>query len=96
MYVITLSVISFLNEPELIHLHTRIAIVSTQLNGFNYCSQTPIIQFNINHLFAQEIDYKYCYLTLIIQFNITQLFTRFKYCYVSLTIQLKSLLFYTQ
>ena len=32
-----LQVISFLNELELIYLHTNIAIVSTQLNGLNYC-----------------------------------------------------------
>ena len=35
-----LSVISFLNELELICLHTRNVIVSTQENGSNYCSQT--------------------------------------------------------
>ena len=34
---ISLSIISFLDELELIHLHTSIAIVSTHLNGFNYC-----------------------------------------------------------
>ena len=33
-------VISFLNVLELICLHISIAIVSTQLNGFNYCYQT--------------------------------------------------------
>ena len=33
MYEINLSVISFFNELELIHLYTDIAIVSTQLNG---------------------------------------------------------------
>ena len=45
-------VISFLNEEEYIFLHSSIAIVSTQLNSFNYCSLTLIILFNINHLFA--------------------------------------------
>ena len=30
-------------------LHTRIAIVSTQLNDFNYCFATFINLFNINH-----------------------------------------------
>ena len=30
------------------------AIVSTQLNGFNYCYLTQIILFNINHLFADS------------------------------------------
>ena len=34
---INLSVISILNELELICLHTSIAIVSTPLNGFNNC-----------------------------------------------------------
>ena len=29
-------------------------MVSTQLNGFNYCYLTLIIQFNINHLFAHS------------------------------------------
>ena len=52
--IISLTVISFLNELELIHLHTSIAIVSTQLNGFNYCYLTPIILFNINYLFAHS------------------------------------------
>ena len=48
----TLLVISFLNELELICLHTSIAIDSTPLNGFNYCCLTLLFQFNINHLFA--------------------------------------------
>ena len=48
----SLSVISFLNELELIYLHTSVAIVSTQLNGFNYCYLSLTIIFNINHLFA--------------------------------------------
>ena len=47
-----LSGILFLNELELICLHTSIAIVCTQLNGFKYCYITPIILFTINHLFA--------------------------------------------
>ena len=33
-------------------MHTRIALVSTQLNGFNYYDLTLIIVFNISHLFA--------------------------------------------
>ena len=37
MQEISLSVISFLNGLELICLHTGIAIVSIQLNGFIYC-----------------------------------------------------------
>ena len=31
-----------------------IAIISTQLNGFNNCHQTVLILFNINNLFAQR------------------------------------------
>ena len=46
------SVISFLNELELICLCTIFAIVSTLLNGFYYCSLTLKIQFDINHLFS--------------------------------------------
>ena len=69
---ISLSVISFLNELELICLHTTISLVSTLLDGFNYL--TLIILFNINHLFVYS-GYKYCYLTLIILFNITHSFT---------------------
>ena len=34
--------ISFLNELKLICLYTSIEIVSTQLNGFNYCYLTLI------------------------------------------------------
>ena len=34
--------------------HTSIVIVSTQLNGFNYCYLTVIILFNINDLFADS------------------------------------------
>ena len=38
-------------------LQTSTAIVSIQLNGCNYCYLTLIIQFNINHLFADcEVD----------------------------------------
>ena len=36
LWVNSLQVILFSNEFELISLHTRIAIVFTQLNGFNY------------------------------------------------------------
>ena len=50
----SLSVISFLNELELICLHTSIVTVSTQLNGFNYCYLPLIILLNINHLFADS------------------------------------------
>ena len=52
MYEISLPVITFLNELKLICLNDSIAIVSTQLNGFNYCYSTQMILFNINHLFA--------------------------------------------
>ena len=41
-------------KSKLICLHTSIAIVSTQLNDFNYCYLTLIILFNINHLFAHS------------------------------------------
>ena len=54
MSKINLLLISFLNVLELIYLSTSIAIVSTQLNGFNYCYQTLIILFNIN-LFAHTV-----------------------------------------
>ena len=54
MWEISLSVISFLNELELICLHSSVAIVTTQLNGFNYCFLTHIILFNMNHLFADS------------------------------------------
>ena len=49
-----LLVISFLNDLELICLHTTIAIVSPQLKGSNYCYLTLIILFNINNLFADS------------------------------------------
>ena len=54
MQEISLSVISFLRELELICLHTAIAIIFTQLDGFNYCYRTLIILYNINHLFAHS------------------------------------------
>ena len=44
--MISLSVISVLNALELICLRTSIAIVSTQVNGFNYCYLTLIILFD--------------------------------------------------
>ena len=47
-----LAVISYLNESELICLLTSIAIVST-IKWFQLLL-TLIIQFNINHLFAQS------------------------------------------
>ena len=54
MLVISLLVISFLNELEVVCLHSSIAIVSTQLNGFNCCYPTLIIPFNINPFFAHN------------------------------------------
>ena len=42
------------NKIELICLHTIIAIVSTQLNSFNYFDLTLIILFSIYHLFAHS------------------------------------------
>ena len=54
LLVNSLLVVLPLNELELICLHTIIVIVSTQLNGFNYCYITFIILFNINHLFAHN------------------------------------------
>ena len=50
--MISLSVISFSNELEIICFHTSTTIVSTQFNGFNYYYLTLIILFTINHLFA--------------------------------------------
>ena len=35
-------------------LYTSIAILSSQLNGFNYFYLTLIISFNINHFFAHS------------------------------------------
>ena len=43
-----------MRHAELVCLHTRIDIVSTQLNSFSYCNRTLIILFNINHLFADS------------------------------------------
>ena len=34
-----------LNDFKLLCLHTNIVIISRQLNGFNYCYQTPLILF---------------------------------------------------
>ena len=56
MYDISLSVISSLNEFDLICLLASIAIISTLFNGCNYCSLslTLIGLFNINPLFAES------------------------------------------
>ena len=61
--VICLSVILFLNDLQLIRLHTSIAIISSQLSDFNYCNLTLIIQFNITHSFTQLNSSKYYYYT---------------------------------
>ena len=63
-----------LNELEPISLHISIDISSTQLNGFNFCYQTYVILFDINHLFVHWSGYKYCYLSLIILLNTIHLF----------------------
>ena len=63
----SLSVFSFLNELQVICLHTSIAIFSTQLNSFNWCYLKLILQFNINHLFAHsDVVKSHYYLTLIL------------------------------
>ena len=49
------SVISFLNELELISSHAITAIISTQLNGFNNCYLTLIILLNITHSFVNNL-----------------------------------------
>ena len=49
-----MKVISFLKELELF-LHSRMAIVSTQLNGFKYFYINLIILFTIKHLFAERV-----------------------------------------
>ena len=54
LFAHNLLVISFLNELEQICFHTGIAIVSTELDGLNYCYQALIILFNIDHLFADS------------------------------------------
>ncbi len=38
----------------MVHLHSNLAFVSIQLNGFNYCYLTLIIQFDIDNLFADR------------------------------------------
>ncbi len=53
----SLSVISFLNKLELFCLHISIAIISTQLNSFNYCCvcsvASPRQAFLVNILRSQ-------------------------------------------
>ena len=47
-------VILFLNELKIIDLHTSIAIVGAQLNGFKYFYITLIVLSNINSLVARN------------------------------------------
>ena len=65
-------------------MHTIIAIVYTQLNGFKYCYLTLIILFNIDHLFAYSEVAK----NNAIQ-HYSHICTQskgFKYCYSTVTI----------
>ena len=49
-----LYIILFLNELELICLHTSITIIFIQLNGSKYSNtNSSIFLFSINHLFEQ-------------------------------------------
>ena len=59
----SLLLISFLNELELICLHSSsITIVFPKLNGLKYCFLTQTVLFNIKHMFADsESGTKYCY-----------------------------------
>ena len=68
------SVISFINELDLIGSRTSITIVSTQLNGFNYGYLIQIILFKINHLFVNWLQALLS--TIIILFNTTNLFSQ--------------------
>ena len=73
-------------------LHISIAIVVTQLNGFNHWCLALIILFTINHLFANSevVTYAiYHYSAQHYTFVCTQL-NGTKYSYVSLTIQLNT------
>ena len=54
LFAHSLLEISFLNELEPICVHTIIDIISTQLNGINYCYLTLIILFSVNHLFIDS------------------------------------------
>ena len=47
--------ILYLNELELISLHTNIDIVCTQLNGFKYWNTTLKVLFNINCILLTQI-----------------------------------------
>ena len=69
----SLLIISFLNELELISLHTSMAVVSIKLNAFNYCYLTQIILFNINHS-LHTVKWLQVLLFNFILFNITHSF----------------------
>ena len=45
---------NFLFKSELICLLTSMAIVSAQLNGFNYCNLKLIFHVNINNVIADS------------------------------------------
>ena len=99
MWEISWSVSSLVNGLALFCLNTSIAIVSTQLNGFNYCYLTLIIQFNINHLFAHSevvtvLLFNTNYTIPYYSFVCTQL-NGSEYCYVSLKIQLNTVHLFT-
>ena len=51
--------IIFLNDLELIYLHTSIDVVFVWLYGFKYCDLTQKILFSIYHLFvySQMVDF---------------------------------------
>ena len=89
---IILSVISVLNMFEFFCLDLSIAIVSTKLNGFNYCDLTLVFFANIDHLFAhkkwlQILLFSTNYSRHHYSFLCT-LLNSSKYFHVSLTIQL--------
>ena len=64
-------VTSFLNELELIHLHTSIAIVSIHLNGFNNSIQYELF------VCTQSNGSKYCNVSLTIQLDLVGLVSLF-------------------
>ena len=56
IYIYVCVCVCFLNEKLTctFFLMSQSSFVYTQWNGFNYCYSTPIILFNINHLFAHS------------------------------------------
>ena len=67
---ISLLVISFLNEQELICLHTSFAIVSTQLNGFKHTMKwLRILLLNTNysiHSFIHSFTHSQMFLQVLL------------------------------